>query len=93
VDWVRWFVLYHGKRHPRDMGADEVTAYLTHLARERGVWINGFGRGSVLQEEVNVRGGDEQSTVYMSRSVARGEAKQDREINALARRRRQGFPS
>jgi hypothetical protein len=32
VDWARRFVLFHGKRHPREMGALEVTAFLTHLA-------------------------------------------------------------
>jgi len=37
VDWVRRFILFHGKRHPRDMGATEVAAFLTHLAVDRGV--------------------------------------------------------
>jgi len=37
VDWVRRFVLFHGKRHPESMGASEVQAFLTHLATERGV--------------------------------------------------------
>ena len=32
VDWVRRFVLFHGKRHPREMGATEIEAFLTHLA-------------------------------------------------------------
>lgn len=32
VDWVRRFVLFHDKRHPRDLGAAEVEAFLTHLA-------------------------------------------------------------
>ena len=32
VDWIRRFILHHGKRHPDDMGAAEVTAFLTHLA-------------------------------------------------------------
>jgi integron integrase len=32
VDWVRRFILFHGKRHPKDLGAAEVEAYLTHLA-------------------------------------------------------------
>jgi integron integrase len=32
VDWVRRFVLFHGKRHPAEMGAIEVEAFLTHLA-------------------------------------------------------------
>ena len=37
VDWTRRFVLWHGKRHPRDMGAAEVEAFLSHLACERKV--------------------------------------------------------
>ncbi len=32
VDWIRRFILFHGKRHPTDMGADEVTRFLSHLA-------------------------------------------------------------
>jgi hypothetical protein len=32
VDWIRRFIRHHGKRHPRDMGAVEVEAFLTHLA-------------------------------------------------------------
>ena len=30
--WIRRFILFHGKRHPRDMGAAHVTAFLTALA-------------------------------------------------------------
>lgn len=33
-DWIRRFILFHGKRHPAAMGADEVEAFLTHLAVE-----------------------------------------------------------
>jgi integron integrase len=33
--WVRRFILFHGKRHPRELGAREVEAFLTHLAVER----------------------------------------------------------
>jgi len=32
VDWVRRFVLFQGKRHPRDRGGTEIEAFLTHLA-------------------------------------------------------------
>lgn len=32
LQWVRRFILYHGKRHPRVMGEKEVEAFLTHLA-------------------------------------------------------------
>jgi integron integrase len=37
VDWIRRFILFHGKRHPRDMGAPEIEAFLTHLAVEKHV--------------------------------------------------------
>jgi len=37
ADWARRFILFHGKRHPRDMGGDEVTAFLSYLANERKV--------------------------------------------------------
>ena len=37
ADWVRRYVVFHGKRHPRDMGPEEVQAFLTHLAVERHV--------------------------------------------------------
>jgi integron integrase len=34
TDWIRRFILHHGKRHPSQMGAAEVEAFLTHLAVE-----------------------------------------------------------
>ena len=37
VQWIRRFILFHGKRHPREMGGAEVEAFLTHLAVEGGV--------------------------------------------------------
>jgi integron integrase len=37
VDWARRFILYHNKRHPKDMGAEEVRDFLSYLATERNV--------------------------------------------------------
>lgn len=37
LDWTRRFILFHHKRHPRDMGESEVCAFLTHLAVDRNV--------------------------------------------------------
>ena len=34
VEWVRRFVAFHGRRHPREMGAEEVRAFLGYLAAE-----------------------------------------------------------
>src|SRR5688500_6695384 len=35
--WTRYFILFHRKRHPAQMGAAEVTAFLSWLATERNV--------------------------------------------------------
>ena len=32
VQWIRKYILFHGKRHPKDMAEPEITAFLTHLA-------------------------------------------------------------
>lgn len=32
MQWIKRFILFHGKRHPQEMGAAEVEAFLTHLA-------------------------------------------------------------
>ncbi len=37
LQWVRRFILFHHKRHPREMGASDVEAYLSHLAVKRNV--------------------------------------------------------
>ena len=34
ANWSRRYILFHDKRHPLDMGAAEVTQFLTHLAVE-----------------------------------------------------------
>lgn len=37
VGWVRRYILFHDKRHPADMGADEITRFLSALAIQRNV--------------------------------------------------------
>ncbi len=37
VDWIKRFVLFHNKRHPREMGAPEIEQFLTHLALNENV--------------------------------------------------------
>jgi integron integrase len=32
LDWVKRFILFHDKRHPKELGAPEIRAFLTHLA-------------------------------------------------------------
>jgi integron integrase len=37
VHWIRRFIVFHGRRHPRDLGAPEISAFLTWLAVEQHV--------------------------------------------------------
>jgi len=37
VDWIKRYILFHGKRHPRDFGAQHVEAFLADLAVSRKV--------------------------------------------------------
>jgi integron integrase len=37
LHWIKRYIWFHDRRHPVEMGAAEVTAFLTHLAREREV--------------------------------------------------------
>lgn len=37
VNWIRRFIVFHGKRHPAQLGENEVAAFLSHLAVQGNV--------------------------------------------------------
>lgn len=37
VDWIKRYIRFHGVRHPQEMGAEEVKAFLSHLATQMNV--------------------------------------------------------
>jgi integron integrase len=37
LGWIRQYILFHDRRHPESMGAQEIEAFLTHLATQRNV--------------------------------------------------------
>lgn len=37
ISYIRQYILFHDKRHPAEMGVDEIRDYLTHLAVEKKV--------------------------------------------------------
>ena len=37
LHWIKRYIYFHQKQHPATLGAPEVTAFLTHLARDRSV--------------------------------------------------------
>ena len=40
IEWIRRFILFHGKRHPQDMSAPEIEAFITQLAVGRQVAVS-----------------------------------------------------
>lgn len=66
LDWIKRFILFHGKRHPREMGEPEIADFLTYLAAERNVATSTqnqafsallFLYGEVLKKEISFVGG------------------------------------
>ena len=47
VQWATRFILFHGKRHPREMGAPEITTFLTDLA------VNGHVAAATQNQALN----------------------------------------
>lgn len=39
LHWIRYFIRFHNRQHPKEMGRDEVIAFLDHLANDRHVAI------------------------------------------------------
>ncbi|NCR73560.1 MAG: hypothetical protein GPI93_21590 [Microcystis aeruginosa LG13-12] len=37
MDWIKRYLLFHQKKHPREMGGEEIRAFLTHLAVDKNV--------------------------------------------------------
>jgi hypothetical protein len=40
IDWIKRYILFHNKRHPNEMGENEIRAFITHLAVKRKVAIS-----------------------------------------------------
>ena len=39
-DWIKRYILFHDKRHPREMGENEIRAFIAHLTTERKVAVS-----------------------------------------------------
>lgn len=37
VQWIKRFIYFHGKRHPKDMRETEISQYISYLASNRNV--------------------------------------------------------
>ena len=37
LDWIKRYIFFHNKRHPKDMGPGEISQFISYLATERKV--------------------------------------------------------
>jgi len=37
IDWIKRYIIFHKKRHPKDMGAEDIRKFIAYLAAERKV--------------------------------------------------------
>lgn len=37
IFWIKYFIKFHRDKHPREMGANEITLFLSHLAEKKNV--------------------------------------------------------
>jgi len=56
VQWIRRFILFHGKRHPSNLGVPEIEAFLTYLAVEGKNRRKGRTADQVGPEPVGLNG-------------------------------------
>lgn len=63
VDWIKRYIIFHKKQHPRDLGVEEIREYIAHLAVDRKVATSTQNQAlsailflyrTVLQQEVNL---------------------------------------
>jgi len=78
VDWVRRYILFHGKRHPNEMGERQIEQFLTYLAVERNV------AASTQNQAMN-------ALVFLYRQVLGIEL--DKGINAMRAKRPKRLPT
>lgn len=54
VYWARWYIRFHGLRHPAEMGAAEIQAFLSYLANERNVSVSTHHQEHLTNQHGNI---------------------------------------
>ena len=66
-EWIKRFIFFHGKRHPREMGAEEVGRFLSDLALTRKVAASTQNQAFSTHQLVFEQEGAEQAEVWAAR--------------------------
>ncbi|HSL89792.1 MAG TPA: phage integrase N-terminal SAM-like domain-containing protein, partial [Ignavibacteriaceae bacterium] len=37
INWIKRFIYFHNKRHPKEMGSEEIREFISHLANKKRV--------------------------------------------------------
>jgi hypothetical protein len=49
IYYILDYIYFHNKRHPQDMGVEEIRAYLSHLATDKKVAIEVINQDVCIQ--------------------------------------------
>ena len=77
ISWIKRYILYHGKKHPKEMGKNEIESFLTHLA------VNLKVASSTQNQAFN-------ALLFLYREVLK--IKMDCEINAVRAKKTNRLP-
>ncbi len=78
INWIKRYILFHDKRHPKEMGSAEIEAFLTHLAVEENV------AASTQNQALN-------AILFLYREVIKQEL--DLQVNAVRAKRSRYIPT
>ena len=56
VDWIKRYILFHQERHPKDMGEDEIRAFLTRALRKVKTEMSLSVLADNLKSAINILG-------------------------------------
>ena len=56
VNWMRQYILFHKKRHPKDMGEKEISKYISHLTTDQKVAASTQNQALNALEVMSVEG-------------------------------------
>jgi len=63
IDWIKRYIIFHKKQHPKDLGVDEIRAFIAYLATDRKVATSTQNQAlssilflyrTVLEQEINL---------------------------------------
>jgi hypothetical protein len=70
VSWIRDFILFHEKRHPKELDARHISSWLSHLATDRQVAASTQNQALSNTGVLEIQGEHQHTTRFRTRSYS-----------------------